>query len=331
MCVGGEMEGLRRLQMTISNNHEWVCKFAKPATSPNSLDASTTVLSPYIKFGCVSACRMYHEINKAYMTKRGAHTQPPVSLHGQLLWREFFYFYAKRTSNFDRMVGNSMCRQIPWGNDPILLEAWKNGRTGYPFIDAIMTQLRVEGWIHHLARHAVACFLTRGDLWQSWEEGAKVFDLYLLDADWALNNANWQWLSCSNFFYQYFRVYSPVAFGKKTDPHGLYIRKWLPVLSKLPDKYIYEPWSAPASVQQQCGCVIGRDYPLRIVHHEEVSKRNMNLMKKAYGGTDDLEENSTGIATSTSNSEGKDTSSRKRKSQDIISKNRTLDNFIIKK
>jgi len=82
------------------------------------------------------------------------------------------------------------------------LQAWKNGRTGYPYIDAIMTQLRLEGWIHHLARHSVACFLTRGDLWQSWEDGAKVFDLYLLDADWALNNANWQWLSCSNFFYQ---------------------------------------------------------------------------------------------------------------------------------
>jgi len=63
-----------------------------------------------------------------------------------------------------------------------MISAWKLGRTGYPFIDAIMTQLRVEGWIHHLARHAVACFLTRGDLWQHWEEGAKVFDLYLLDS-----------------------------------------------------------------------------------------------------------------------------------------------------
>lgn len=175
------------------------------------------------------------------------------------------------------------CRQIPWQRDDNLISAWKNARTGYPFIDAIMTQLRVEGWIHHLTRHAVACFLTRGDLWQHWEEGAKIFDLYLLDADWALNNGNWQWLSCSNFFYQYFRCYSPVAFGKKTDKNGDYIRKWLPQLSRFPQQYIYEPWTAPLSLQKSCGCVIGEDYPARIVIHETVSKENMNKMKIAYG------------------------------------------------
>lgn len=72
----------------------------------------------------------------------------------------------------------------------------------FPFVDAIMTQLRQEGWIHHLARHMVACFLTRGDLFQSWTAGAKVFDRLLLDADWSINNFNWMWLSCSGFFYQ---------------------------------------------------------------------------------------------------------------------------------
>lgn len=114
-----------------------------------------------------------------------------------------------------------------------------------------MTQLRSEGWIHHLARHAVACFLTRGDLWVSWEEGLKVskppptplaptrllgtwspchravlqvFEELLLDADWSLNAGNWLWLSSSAFFHQYFRIYSPVAFGKKTDRDGAYIR-----------------------------------------------------------------------------------------------------------
>jgi len=86
-----------------------------------------------------------------------------------------------------------------------------------------------------LAR-SVACFFTRGDLWQSWEKGAEIFDLYLLDSDWALNHANWQWLSCSNFFYQYFRCYSPIAFGKKTDKNGDYIRKYLPQLARYPAK-----------------------------------------------------------------------------------------------
>jgi cryptochrome len=134
------------------------------------------------------------------------------------MWREYNYLMAYCTPNFDKMVGNPVARQIPWDDDPVLLSAWKNSATGYPFVDAIMTQLRETGWIHHLARHMVACFLTRGDLWQSWEEGAAVFEEYLIDADWSINNYNWQWLSCTAHFYQYFRCYSPVAFGKKTDP-----------------------------------------------------------------------------------------------------------------
>ena len=141
--------------------------------------------------------------------------------------------------------GNALCKQIPWDDDQEKYLAFKEGRTGYPFIDAIMTQLRTEGrslnsfdflffitiasviilhvdcqiisyinirnitsvgWIHHLARHSVACFFTRGDLWQSWEKGAEIFDFYLLDSDWAVNHANWQWLSCSRFFHQVYSI-----------------------------------------------------------------------------------------------------------------------------
>lgn len=109
-----------------------------------------------------------------------------------------------------------------------------------------------------------------------------MFDLYLLDDDWALNNANWQWLSCSNFFYQYFRCYSPIAFGKKTDKDGVYIKKWLPQLANFPEKYIYEPWKAPLAVQQRANCIIGKDYPMPIVDHDIVSKENMEKMKHAY-------------------------------------------------
>ena len=81
------------------------------------------------------------------------------------------------------------------------------------------------GWIHHQARHAVACFLTRGDLWVSWEHGLKVFDQYLIDADWTSNSCNWMRISCSAFFDRNFRCLSPVAFGQESDPEGLYIRK----------------------------------------------------------------------------------------------------------
>ena len=202
--------------------------------------------------------------------RRGASTsKPPTSLHGQLFWREFYYACAHGTPNYHRMEGNPICRQVPWDDDDALLAAWKEGRTGYPWIDAAMTQLREEGWIHHLARHAVACFLTRGDLWQSWEKGAEVFDELLLDADPAINAGNWMWLSCSCFFYQYFRCYSPVAFPKKYDPDGSYVKRWLPQLKGYPAKYIYEPWKAPIADQKKAGCVIGVDYPKPIVEHTE--------------------------------------------------------------
>lgn len=278
--VGGEHEALARLSAFIDERAPWVRAFEKPSTSPNTLEASTTVLSPYLKFGCLSARHFLRELRRVCSGK--PHSAPPVSLEGQLLWREFFYTVGRGTPNFDKMAGNPICRQIPWDRNDALLAAWRDGTTGFPFIDAIMIQLRDEGWIHHLARHATACFLTRGDLWQSWEAGAAVFEERLLDADWALNSANWMWLSCSCFFYQYFRCYSPIAFGKKTDPNGDYIRKYLPQLRRLPAKYIYEPWTAPKDVQQACGCVVGRDYPKPIVDHAVVSKANMERMKAAY-------------------------------------------------
>jgi cryptochrome len=283
---GGETEGLRRLAAKVSDpaQHAWVRNFSKPETSPNSLEPSTTVLSPYMKFGCVSPRLFYHELLRIERAaaRNAVVMKPPVSLRGQLLWREFNYFSSFATPNFHSMEGNPNCRKIPWDRDAETILAWKEGRTGYPWIDAAMRQLASEGWIHHLARHAVACFLTRGDLWQHWEEGAKVFDLYLLDADYALNTSNWLWLSASCFFYQYFRVYSPVSFGAKTDPTGEYVRKYVPQLRRFPAKYIYEPWKAPLSVQRECGCVIGKDYPKPIVDHAKASKDNMAKMAAAY-------------------------------------------------
>ena len=279
---GGETEALRRLQETVLARPSWVASFEKPDTKPNSLTPSTTVLSPYLAMGCLSSTAFWHALNDIYKLHKN-HAQPPVSLHGQVLWREWFYLCAATTPNFGKMEGNPLCKQIPWGRDRAKIEAWKNAQTGFPFIDAIMTQLRLEGWIHHLARHAVACFLTRGDLWQHWEEGIKVFELWLLDGDYALNAANWQWLSCSRFFHQYGRCYSPVAFGKKTDPDGTYIKRYLPVLANMPAKYIYEPWAAPLDVQRAAGCVVGKDYPRPIVaDHTATSKELMTRMGAAY-------------------------------------------------
>ncbi len=115
---------------------------------------------------------------------------------------------------------NVLCRQIPWVEDKEFETAWSEARTGFPFIDAAMTQLHRHGWMHHHARHVVACFLTRGQLWQSWTAGAAVFSRLLLDADWALNHANWIMVSASAVFNQDNNVCCPVEFGRKADPEG---------------------------------------------------------------------------------------------------------------
>ena len=281
---GGETAGLARLEDQFKDT-KWIALFEKPKTNPAALrKPDTTVLSPYLKYGCVSPRVFYFKLQEVYK-KHTTHAQPPVSLLGQLYWREFFYLCGYAIPNFGRMKGNPICKQIPWDADAdamARLAAWREARTGYPWIDAAMTQLKQQGWLHHLARHSVACFLTRGDLWVSWEDGRAVFDELLIDADWSLNNANWMWLSCSSFFYQYFRCYSPVAFPKKYDANGDYVRHFIPALKRMPKKYIYEPWKAPLEVQRACGCIIGVDYPKPIVDHAVISKVNMGRMNKAY-------------------------------------------------
>jgi len=122
-----------------------------------------------------------------------------------------------------------------------------------------MRQLRQEGWIHHLGRHAVACFLTRGGCYVDWERGAEVFEEWLIDHETACNAGNWQWLSCTAFYSQFYRCYSPIAFPKKSDKGGAFVRHFVPELEDFPDKYIYEPWKAPIADQKKAKCIIKGD------------------------------------------------------------------------
>uniref|UniRef100_A0A671KE63 Cryptochrome-1 n=1 Tax=Sinocyclocheilus anshuiensis TaxID=1608454 RepID=A0A671KE63_9TELE len=277
---GGETEALTRLERHLERK-AWVANFERPRMNANSLLASPTGLSPYLRFGCLS-CRLFHFKLTDLYRKVKKNSVPPLSLYGQLLWREFFYTAATNNPHFDKMEFNPICVQIPWDRNPEALAKWSESRTGFPWIDAIMTQLRQEGWIHHLARHAVACFLTRGDLWISWEEGMKVFEELLLDADWSVNAGSWMWLSCSSFFQQFFHCYCPVGFGRRTDPNGDYIRRYLPILRGFPAKFIYDPWNAPESVQKIAKCIIGVHYPKPMVNHAEASRINIERMKQIY-------------------------------------------------
>ena len=281
---GGETEVMKRLDEILADE-EYTATFEKPKTSPAAFDPQATCLtSPFLHFGALSCRYFYHRVEEIVQKRKKAkqsHSEPPTSLTGQLIFRDM-YFGAQAAIgwSFGQTYNNPHCRFIPWhlpskvnvstkrttGEyeiDDEEKEQWfqrfKYGRTGFPWIDAIMRQLRQEGWIHHLARHAVACFLTRGGCYISWERGAEVFEELLIDHETACNAGNWQWLSCTAFFSQFYRCYSPVAFGKKWDDNGDYIRHYVPELKDLPKKYIYEPHKAPIADQKKAGVLIKGD------------------------------------------------------------------------
>lgn len=220
-----------------------------------------------------------------------------MSLEGQLLWREFYHCHGHANPYFDKMEESPTCLQVDWrwhtipekeedmtDDDKLArsqFEAWKEGRTGFPWIDAIMIQLKEEGWMHHLARHSVACFLTGRPVHfvGAWPRGVpRAPDRSRLEPErWQLALAEQQLL-----LHCLLPRVLPIAFGKKWDPEGKFIKKYIPALKKFPAKYIYEPWKAPLTLQHAAGCRIGKDYPSPIVAHKEAMGRCLEGMKRSY-------------------------------------------------
>lgn len=218
---GGEKEALRLLKKYI-DNEEYTGTFEKPKSSPADFEPqSTTLLSPHHHFGTLSIRKFWWDVQEVFEKRKKAgkkNADPPANFPGQLLFRDM-YFGAQAALGyaFAQTQGNSIARFIPWhlqsnySKTPVgehLLDGtynvddeeaeqhfrrWKEGRTGFPWIDALMRQLKQEGWIHHLGRHSVACFLTRGGCYISWERGAEVFEEWLIDHETACNVGNWMW------------------------------------------------------------------------------------------------------------------------------------------
>ncbi|KAG6116465.1 hypothetical protein E4U13_001844 [Claviceps humidiphila] len=310
---GGESRALKALDAIVKDT-VYTATFEKPKTSPALFEPqSTTLLSPFLHFGALSVREFYWRVQDVVTAHGKGASMPPVSLTGQLIFRDM-YFAAQAAigPHFHQTAGNQHCRFIPWHlpskTDPVTglatgdyhvdsqqadewFRRYKQGVTGFPWIDALMRQLRHDGWIHHLGRHSVACFLTRGGCYIDWERGAEVFEELLLDHEPACNAGNWQWLSCTAFFSQYFRCYSPVAFGQKWDKNGDLIRKWVPELRNLNAKYIYEPWKAPLLDQNKAGVRIKGDgltdvqdgtYPKPMFDFNERRDVCIAAMKTAY-------------------------------------------------
>jgi deoxyribodipyrimidine photolyase len=253
LLPGGEAAALVRLA-SLCENVAYVATFSKPDTNPLRVvtpatphEASTTLLSPYLAYGCLSPREVYAQIAHALSQYHGRTTKPPQSLIAQLLWRDHFHLEAFMAGPGYMTASHGRCLAVAWHPDPQeRLSAWEEGltppldfkpnptsplgRTNVPLVDAAMRQLVTTGWMHHILRHVVACFLTRGALWVSWEHGMRVFARHLLDHDPAVNCGNWQWLAGCNYFYTYNRVYNFETFAKKHDPAGHFARAWLPEL-----------------------------------------------------------------------------------------------------
>jgi len=221
----------------------------------------TSALSPYLHFGEIGPRQIVHAIRA---------TEPPDASAAkkylrQIAWREFahhllFHFPRTPTEPLDPKFETFPWRD-PRGEAAPDLAAWQAGRTGVPLVDAGMRQLWHSGWVHNRVRMVAASFLTK-NLQLHWLEGARWFWDTLVDADLASNTLGWQWTAgCGADAAPYFRVFNPARQGERFDPNARYVRRWVPEIAALPDRYIHAPWQAPQKVLDGVGIGLGRDYP----------------------------------------------------------------------
>lgn len=229
----------------------------------------TSCLSPFLHFGEISPRQIWHR------TRLWAEAHPEVKSGRdgylrQLVWRDFSYHLLHNWPHITHAPYNPAFEKFPWREDAEALQGWQKGRTGYPIVDAGMRQLWHTGWMHNRVRMVVASFLTK-HLLIHWREGANWFWDTLVDADLANNSAGWQWVAGSGAdAAPYFRVFNPVLQGKKFDPAGDYVRRWVPELADVPNDAVHSPWSkglTPAN------------YPAPIIDHQLARQRALD----AYG------------------------------------------------
>ena len=234
--------------------------------------AGTSMLSPHLHFGEISPRAIW-----AAVEDRGA-ADPARAADGEaylreLGWRDFSYQLLFHNDRLADQPLRPEFADFPWRPADAQLRAWQRGRTGYPIVDAGMRQLWETGWMHNRVRMIAASFLIK-DLLVPWQAGEAWFWDTLVDADLANNAASWQWVAgCGADAAPFFRIFNPVLQGRKFDPDGAYVRRFVPELARLPDAWIHEPWKAPAEVLRQSGIALGRDYPAPIVDHGEARAR----------------------------------------------------------
>jgi deoxyribodipyrimidine photo-lyase len=243
------------------------------------LAGGTSELSPYLHFGCLSV----REVEERARAKGGPGAAAFVR---QLAWRDF---YAHVLLAFPGNARHAYKREydgLAWEEDRDALDAWREGRTGFPVVDAGLRQLRHRGWMHNRARLIAASFLTK-DLHLDWRLGEAHFMRHLLCGDEAQNNGNWQWITSIGVdpapYYR--RLYNPAAQQRRHDPDGAYVRRWCPELRAVPLEKLAEPWTMSDAEQEAAGCEIGRDYPAPIVDHKRERERALERYRAVAGSS----------------------------------------------
>ncbi|MFO7678690.1 MAG: deoxyribodipyrimidine photo-lyase [Chloroflexota bacterium] len=263
----GEAEAQRRLRRFVEGDDAPIYRYA---AGRDMVDTDgTSQLSPYLRFGMMSARQAVVSARAAWRAAADAAARQGAQVWlNELIWREF---YIHILFHFPHVLSGAFRPEydaLPWRNDQKDFEAWQNGRSGFPIVDAAMRQLQETGWMHNRARMIVASFLVK-DLLIDWRWGERHFMQHLVDGDPAANNGGWQWTAGTGTdAAPYFRIFNPTSQSQKFDPNGRYIRRWLPELSNVPDAYIHEPAAMPALESQRIGFQLGRDYPAPIINRK---------------------------------------------------------------
>ena len=251
-------------------------------------EPATSRLSPHLHFGEISPWRAVAASRDAVSAGRvpAAEAEKFVAEIG---WREFsahlLHAFPQITDTAFRPEYDAM----PWRDDLAGLEAWKRGKTGYPVVDAGMRELWTTGFMHNRVRMIVASFLVK-HLLIDWREGERWFRDTLVDADLASNVQNWQWVAGSGAdAAPYFRIFNPVTQGQKFDADGRYVRRWVPELRGVPDRWLHAPWTAPAEVLRDARVRLGGEYPRPIVEHDAARKRALDALATIVAGRDGRE------------------------------------------
>lgn len=241
----------------------------------------TSHLSPHLHFGEISPRYIWHACGRAMRrqsTPRGK--AGLMAFKRQIVWREFSRHLLFHFPHMAHRPLRMEYQDFPWQSNPEGVHAWQQGRTGYPLIDAGMRELWHTGWMHNRVRMLVASFLTK-HLLIHWEVGAQWFWDTLVDADVANNTFGWQWVAgCGADAAPFFRIFNPITQGRKFDPDGDYVRRWVPELAQLSPAWIHAPWEAPQEVLLEAGVELGTTYPYSIVNHTEGRERALDAYQQ---------------------------------------------------